>query len=354
MRIALDAMGGDKAPEVTVAGAVRAARVYDLEIVLVGDEALLRRELGKHKVDGLRLPIVHASQVVGMEEHTIAVKQKRDASMVVAMRLLREGEVDAVASAGNSGAVMAAALFTLGRIPGVLRPTLVTIYPVPPHYCILLDIGVNADCKPEYLLQFAVMGAAYAEKVRGIARPRVGLVSNGAEPEKGSTLVREAHELLAASGLNFVGNIEGNDIHQHKADVIVTDGFTGNVILKLTEGLVKFLAHMLVRQAVGSWRDRLGLLVMTPGLLLALPGLLLMVPTLRQTYRQWDWREIGGAPLLGVDGVVIIGHGRSDAYAVQRMIYQAKIAVEQRLVPTIQEEIQRVAQARSVRMEGKS
>jgi len=349
LKIALDAMGGDHAPEATVAGAIQAARAYDLEIVLVGDERRLQAELQKHDARGLPLSIVHASQAVGMEEHTMAVKQKRDASIVVAMRLAREGEVDAVASAGNSGAVMAAALFNLGRIPGVIRPALVTVYPAPPRYYILLDIGANADCKPEYLLQFAVMGAVYAEKIHGIPGPRVGIVSNGEEPDKGSMLVREAFPLLQASGLNFVGNVEGKDIHRDVADVIVTDGFTGNVIIKLTEGIVSFLGKMLVRQLTGTWRDRIALLVMAPGLLLASPGLLLMVPTLRRTRRQLDWREIGGAPLLGVNGVVIIGHGRSDAYAVRHMIRQAMVAVEQRLVPTIQEEIQRTEQIHKAR-----
>jgi glycerol-3-phosphate acyltransferase PlsX len=284
-----------------------------------------------------------------MDEHTIAVKQKQDASMVVAMRLVREDQADAFASAGNSGAVMAAALFGLGRIPGVIRPVLVTIYPIPPRFCILLDIGANADCKPEYLLQFAIMGAAYAEKVHGISRPRVGIVSNGEEPDKGSTLVRETFPLLATSGLNFVGNVEGKDIHRHVADVVVTDGFTGNVIIKLTEGVVSFLARLIAQQMTSTWRDRLGLLLMMPGLVLALPGLLVMSPTLRRTRRQLDWREVGGAPLLGVDGVVIIGHGRSDAYAIHHMIRQAKVAVEQGLVPTIREEIRGVVQTPPVR-----
>ncbi len=348
MRIALDAMGGDHAPAAAVAGAVQAARAYDLEIVLVGDERRLQAELAKLDTRGLHLPIVHASQTIGMEEHTIAVKQKRDASIVVAIRLLREGQVDAVASAGNSGAVMAAALFGLGRIPGVIRPALVTIYPIPPHYCILLDIGANADCKPEYLLQFAIMGAAYAEKIHGITRPRVGIISNGEEPDKGSTLVREAFALLTKSGLNFIGNVEGKDIHRFVADVLVTDGFTGNVVIKLTEGIVQFLGRLLVQQTTGTWRDRLGLLLMVPGLILTLPGLLVMSPTFRRTRHLLDWREIGGAPLLGVNGVVIIGHGRSDAYAVRHMIRQAKVAVEQNLVSTIQTEIQHITKERTM------
>lgn len=343
MRIALDAMGGDYAPAAAVAGAVQAARAYGVEVILVGVEDRLRAELARHDTRGLSLPIVHASQVVEMAEHTMAVKQKKDASMVVAMRLVRARQADAFASAGNSGAIMAAALFILGRIPGVLRPALVTYFPMPPHFSLLLDIGANADCKPEYLLQFALMGAAYAEKVYGIASPRVGIVSNGEEPDKGSTLVREAFPLLAASGLNFIGNVEGKDIHRHIADVIVTDGFTGNIVVKLTEGVVSFLARVAAQTATGSWRDRVGLLVMIPGLLLALPGLAMLAPTLRRLRRQLSWREIGGAPLLGVDGVVVIGHGRSDPYAIRHMIRQAMVAAQQGLVATIREQIARTS-----------
>lgn len=345
MRIALDAMGGDHAPAAAVAGAVQAARAYGIEVILVGAEDRLRAELARHDTRGLSLPIVHASQVVEMAEHTMAVKQKKDASMVVAMRLVREGRADAFASAGNSGAIMAAALFILGRIPGVLRPAIATYFPMPPHFSLLLDIGANADCKPEYLLQFALMGAAYAEKVYGVANPRVGIISNGEEPDKGSTLVREAFPLLAASGLNFIGNVEGKDIHRHTADVIVTDGFTGNVVVKLTEGVVSFLARAAAQAATGSWRDRVGLLLMVPGLLLALPGLAVLAPTLWQLRRQLSWREIGGAPLLGVDGVVVIGHGRSDPYAIRHMIRQAMVAAQQGLVATIHEQIARTSHA---------
>jgi glycerol-3-phosphate acyltransferase PlsX len=214
---------------------------------------------------------------------------------------------------------------------------------MPPHNCLLVDIGANTDCKPEYLLQFAVMGAAYAEKMHGIARPRVGILSNGEEPDKGSALVREAFPMLAASKLNFVGNVEGKDIHRHAADVIVTDGFTGNVVIKLTEGLVSYLARSLASLLTSTWRDRLGLLLMAPGLILTLPGLLVTSPTLRRIRRQMSWREIGGAPLLGINGVVVIGHGRSDAYAIQHMIRQAMVAAQQGLVPTIEKGIAAMA-----------
>lgn len=348
MRIAVDAMGGDHAPDVVVAGAVQAAREFDVEIVLVGDEARVTDLLRQHDARGLDIQIVHASQVIEMIEHTIAVKQKPDASMVVAMKMLRRGEVDAVASAGNSGAVMATALLHLGRIRGVQRPALMTLYPTVSGPCVLLDIGANADCKPDYLIQFAVMGAIYAERMLGRQRPRVAIVSNGEEPDKGSMLVRDTFARLTESPLHFVGNVEGKDIPQGKADVVVTDGFTGNVIIKLTEGVVSFLGKMVKRQLTGTWRDRAGLALAVPGLILTLPGLLLMAPSLRTTRRQLDWREYGGAPLMGVDGVVVIGHGRSDAYAIRNMIRQAMRAVEQELVPTIRDEIQRYASQSSV------
>jgi fatty acid/phospholipid synthesis protein PlsX len=317
VRIALDAMGGDHAPRVPVEGALRALReIPDLHILLVGPEDRLRATLGRHAA-GLPLSIVHASQVVEMHEHTIAVKAKRDSSMVVGMRLVRAGEADAFVSMGNTGAVMAAALFHLGRIPGIDRPALATLYPTLRGHCLLLDIGANTDPKPEHLVQFAMMGVVYAERVLGWPRPRVGILSNGEEPGKGSILVREAYRRLEASGLNFIGNVEGKDIPRGAADVVVTDGFTGNVVVKHTEGFVAFLVRFLKAQLTDGALDRAGLAMALPGLLLAAPGLLLLLPSLRAILRRLDYREYGGAPLLGVDGVVVIGHGRSDAKAVK-------------------------------------
>jgi glycerol-3-phosphate acyltransferase PlsX len=343
MRIIVDAMGGDHAPEAVVDGAVRAARAYGVDITLVGRQADIERELARHNTQGLNIAIVQASEVVAMEEHTMAVKEKKDSSMVVGMRRLRHGQGDAFASAGNSGAVMAAALFHLGRIKGIERPALGSIYPAAPNKCILLDIGANTDCKPEYLLQFAIMGAAYAERIFGVADPRVGLVSNGEEADKGSLLVRDTYKIMqeASQGpqplLHFVGNVEGKDLARGLADVVVTDGFTGNVMIKLTEGLVSFIIRMLKDELTGGWLNKIALLLLLPGLILMLPGLLLLLPTIRRLAKRVSWREIGGAPLLGVDGVVIIGHGRSDARAVQSMIRQAKVAAEQGLVQRIKE-----------------
>ncbi len=345
MKIVVDAMGGDHAPAVVVAGAVAEAR-RGTPIILVGQEERVRAELAKHgDVSGLPIEVVHASEVVEMAEHTMAVKTKRDSSMLVGMRLVKEGKADAFASAGNSGAVMAAALFGLGRIPGVERPAIGSIYPAAPEPCLIIDIGANADCKPEYLVQFAIMGNAYARLIFGLERPKIGIISNGEEEDKGSMLIRETYPLLKASGLNFVGNVEGKDIGRGIANVVVTDGLTGNVIIKLTEGVVSFLAKTLRREFTRGFRNKLGLMLMIPGLLLTLPGLALLYPAMRRLRWRMDWREIGGAPLLGVNGVVVIGHGRSDARAIASMIRMAEKSARQNLVGVIQAEI---AQRRNV------
>ena len=332
MRIVLDAMGGDHAPAVTVEGAVRAARAYDVTVVLVGQEDVVRRELARHDVGHLELPVVHAGQVIGMDEPpAAAVRAKKDSSMVVGMQLVRRGEADAFVSMGNTGGVLAAALFHLGRIPGIARPALSTVFPTRQGHCFVLDIGANADAKPHYLLQFAQMGAAYAELVLGFENPRVGLVSNGEEPGKGSTLVREAYALLADSGLNFIGNVEGKDIPRGLADVVVTDGFTGNVIIKLSEGVAGMLMEIIAEEV----RRR-------P---LAVVGALLAKSALRAVKGRLDYRQYGGGALLGVNGVVIVGHGRSDALAVQNAIRVAQRAVEQDIVAAIQRGVEAYAPA---------
>jgi phosphate acyltransferase len=338
MKIVVDAMGGDHAPEVVVEGAVAEARIRGTQIILVGIEDRIRAELSKHG-DTSRLPIeiVHASEVVEMAEHTMAVKAKKDSSMAVGMRLVKEGKAEAFASAGNSGAVMAAALFGLGRIRGVERPALSSIYPAAPEPCLIVDIGANADCKPEYLMQFAVMGNVYAHVMFGLGQPKIGIISNGEEEDKGSMLIRETYPLLKASGLNFVGNVEGKDIGKGLANVVVTDGLTGNVIIKLTEGVVSFLTKTLKRQFTAGARNKIALVLMIPGLILMIPGLALLYPSVAGLRKRVDWREIGGAPLLGVNGVVIIGHGRSDAKAIQSMIQMAEKSVQQNLVGAIRD-----------------
>jgi phosphate acyltransferase len=340
MKIVVDAMGGDQAPAVVVAGAVAEARARGTQIILVGMEDRIRAELAKQgDTSGLPIEIVHASEVVEMAEHTLAVKAKKDSSLAVGMRLVKEGKADAFASAGNSGAVMAAALFGLGRIRGVDRPALSSIYPAAPEPCLIVDIGANADCKPEYLVQFAVMGHAYARVMFGLEQPKIGIISNGEEEDKGSMLVRETYPLLKASGLNFVGNVEGKDIGKGLANVVVTDGLTGNVIIKLTEGVVSFLTKTLKRQLTGGVRNKVALALMIPGLILMIPGLALLYPSVSALRKRVDWREIGGAPLLGVNGVAIIGHGRSDVKAIQSMIRMAEKSVRQNLVGAIRDEL---------------
>ncbi|HID89852.1 MAG TPA: phosphate--acyl-ACP acyltransferase, partial [Anaerolineae bacterium] len=236
-------------------------------------------------------------------------------------------------------AVLASALFDLGRIRGprgrVRRPALATIYPVADTPVLLIDNGATTDCRPEDLVQFARMGAAYVEKVWGVASPRVGLVSNGEEPEKGSILVREAYGLLAESDLNFVGNVEPKEITRGMADIALTDGFTGNVMLKTTEAIASFMVRFLKRELTGGGLSKAGLVLMAPGLVVALPGLILLVPALKRIARRMDYAEYGGALLMGVDGIVIIGHGRSNAKAVKNAIRQARQAVENNALEAI-------------------
>lgn len=336
MKIAVDAMGGDHAPAVVVAGAVAEAQERGTPIILVGIEDQVSTELARHRgAERLPIEVVHAPTVVGMAEHTLALKSKRDSSMMVAMRLVKEGKASAFASAGNSGAVMAAALFGLGRIPRVERPGIGSIYPASPEPCLIIDIGANADCRPEHLVQFALMGVAYAERIFGLQNPKVGIISNGEEADKGSMLIRETYPLLQASGLNFVGNVEGKDLGRGLANVVVTDGLTGNVVVKLTEGIISFLGRTLKDEFTRGGRNKLGLLLLAPSLILAIPGLLVLSPTVTALRSRVDWREIGGAPLLGVDGVVVIGHGRSDEKAIRYMIRMAETSVQQGLVEAI-------------------
>jgi glycerol-3-phosphate acyltransferase PlsX len=325
MKIALDAMGGDHAPAAVVHGAVWAARDFGLVVQLVGRPDILTAELSKHNTTGLNLPIIPASEVIEMHEHpATAVKKKRDASMVVALELLKARETDAFVTAGNSGGALAAALFGLGRIKGVKRPALGTIFPNDSGYgyCFLLDVGANTDVRPEFLLQFALMGHYYASQVLGIPNPRIGLLSTGEEEDKGSMLIQEATPLLKNSGLNFVGNVEGKDIPAGLADVVVTDGFTGNVYIKGAEGVASMILKLLRREIEAR-----------P---LAMIGAWLARPAFRALRTKLDYREFGGGPLLGVNGIVIVAHGRSDAYAIRNAIRAAKQAAEKNIVGVIE------------------
>ncbi len=331
MKIVVDAMGGDHAPSVVVDGAVQAARDLDLEIVLVGQRGVVTAELERYDTAGLALSVQHASEVIDMDEHNpaAAVKAKKDSSMVVGMDMIRRQQGDAFFTAGHSGGALAAALFRLGRIRGIKRPALSTIFPsqTPQGYCFLLDIGANADCKPEYLLQFAIMGSVYAERVLGVPNPRVAIVSNGEEEGKGNQLVQETVPLLKTSPLNFVGNAEGKDIPWGVADVVVTDGFTGNVIIKLAEGVSKLLMDILKEELTARSVSKV--------------GALLARPSFDAVRRRLDYREYGGAPLLGVDGVILVGHGRSDALAIRNAIRMTAQTVENGVLDAIKQGIGR-------------
>ncbi|MFQ6100696.1 MAG: phosphate acyltransferase PlsX [Anaerolineae bacterium] len=323
MRIVLDAMGSDNHPVPDVEGAVVAAREWGDEIILVGREDAIRQELARHDTAGLELEIIHAPQVIEMDDEPAwAAREKKNSSMHVGMNLVRDGRADACVTAGNTGGVLAVAtLHTLRRIRGVKRPVLAVIMPLPAGRVVALDIGANADCRPEHLFQFALMGDIYARAVLGCARPRVALLSNGEEPGKGNTLVKEAYKLLADSGLNFVGNIEPKEAAACYADVVVADGFTGNVFIKTIEATAKVLTDLI--------RDEIRAKPLTA------VGGLLAKPAFSRVARRVDPFEVGGGPLLGVNGVVIIGHGRSNGRAIKNSIGQARRAVQGNVVAAI-------------------
>ncbi len=324
MRIVVDAMGSDNNPEPDVVGAVMAAREFEETIILVGDKTQLEAALAKQDTAGLSLEIVGAGQSVIMtDKPSEVIKTKPDSSIHVGMQLVKNGEADAFVSAGNTGAVLAVAMLRqvgLGRIPGVKRPGLGVIFPIKERP-FLIDNGANADCKPEYLLQFGLMGSLYMERMLDIVNPRVGLISNGEEEGKGTTLIKEVGPLLAASGLNYIGNIEPKEFMNGAAHVAVTDGFSGNLIMKTAEAIARYMSDAL--------RDEIKANPVT-----AMGGLLAK-PAFGRVRKQLDSNEVGGAPLLGVNGVVIIGHGRSNAYAIKQAVGQARLAVEKNIVEAI-------------------
>ncbi|MCP3177833.1 MAG: phosphate acyltransferase PlsX [Desulfuromonadales bacterium] len=314
MVVAVDAMGGDNAPRVEVEGAVAAARKFGISIILVGESNSLQSELGKHSVEGLDIRIQHASEVVGMSDSASdAVRKKKDSSIRVAFNLIKNGEASAVVSAGNSGATMAAGMFVLKRIGGIDRPAIATIVPNLNDQTLVLDVGGNVDCKPQHLAQFALMGEVYCRSVLGKERPRVGLLSNGEEEKKGNELSREAHKLLRTAPFNYVGYVEGRDIYNGKADVVVCDGFVGNVVLKVSEGLVEAVGTMLKKEMTSRF--------------LAKIGFLLARPAFKAFKKKVDYAEYGGAPLLGIDGVGMICHGGSNPKAIMNAINMACEAV---------------------------
>ncbi len=326
MRIAIDAMGGDHAPDEIVKGALEAANEWkDTHYILVGDRERIEAALAGQSAANLE--IRHASEVIETDEEPVrAVRRKKDASMVVAGRLVKEGEADALVSAGNTGALMTVGLLVVGRIEGIERPGLAPILPTKEDQGVLaLDMGANMDAKPEHLLQYALMGTVYQRQVLGIAKPRVGLLNVGTEAAKGNELTKAAYELLSAAPIEFVGNVESRDVLQRNCDVIVCDGFAGNIMLKAMEGSAGMIFGILKQEFSRNWRTKLAAAIMMPGL--------------RGIRKKMDYKEHGGAPLLGVNGVVIKSHGSSDARALKNGLRQARVALQGKLVQTITAEI---------------
>ena len=331
-KIVLDAMGSDHYPDPELSAAVEAAQLFGEEIILTGPDTLAPK-LAALGAKNVRL--VDAPEVFEMTDKISPGMLKRAKnSMAVGMQMVKSGEADAFVTMGNTGGAMANALVQLGRVRGVIRPALTGIFPVKNGHCAVVDIGANAECKPEYLVQFALMGSAYADKVLGVKNPRVGLISNGEEAGKGNDLVKATHPLLAASGLNFIGNIEGKELFGGYADVAVTDGFTGNVLLKSSEAIARLLVDTLREELTSNLITKIG------------AGL--ARPAFGKLRKMLDPAEIGAAPLLGVDGLVFVGHGRSDARAIVSAIRTARQAVESNLMVHLRAAIEKQAQSQKL------
>ena len=313
MRIAVDAFGGDNAPCEIVKGAVMAVNKFDVDVILTGDETTIRSILENEEYPKEKITVKHASEVVQNDDSaTLSVRRKKDSSMVVALNLVKEGEADAVVSAGNTGAYLTAAFMVLGRIEGIKRPALGACMPNKNGMTVIVDSGANSDCKPEYLVQFAHMGSIYSENVFGVKSPKVGLLNIGVEEKKGNSLAKETYALLKAEkGINFTGNIEAREVPSGKADVLVCDGFSGNVVIKLIEGVAITLFDMLKDVFYKSIVTKISAAILKPGL--------------KEVKKSMDASEYGGAPLLGVNGPVIKAHGNSDAKSIHNAIKSAML-----------------------------
>ena len=328
MKIAVDAMGGDNAPVVEVAGAVAAAREYAASVILVGDTERVRAELAKHDTKGLDITVHHATEVVGMHDSASdAIRRKKDSSIRVAFELVKAGEAEAVVSAGNSGATMAAGMFVLKRLKGIERPAIAQIFPTLRGKTLVLDVGGNVDCKPVHLVQFAIMGEVYARYIMEINNPKVGLLSNGEEDSKGNELTRDTNVILKETAFDYFGYVEGRDIFNGLVDVVVCDGFVGNVVLKLSEGLAEAVGTMLKEEIKASLISKI--------------GYLLARNAFKNFKKKVDYAEYGGAPLLGIDGVGMICHGGSNAKAIKNAIRfaheYAQKGVNQKMAEKLQE-----------------
>jgi glycerol-3-phosphate acyltransferase PlsX len=336
--VAVDAMGGDEAPRPVVDGALAAARHFDLGVTLVGPAAAIDAELARHaaagEIDRARVRVVDAGDVVAMDESpAAALRRKPHASIKVAAELVARGEAQALFSAGHTGATVMAAHGAFGMLPGVDRPALAATIPTRQRPAILLDVGASVECRPQHLLQFAVMGRLYARVAFGTDAPRIGLLSIGEEASKGNELTREAHRLLQASTLSFIGNVEARDVYSGHADVIVCDGFTGNVALKISEGLVEVIEELLSEELSSTITMRV--------------GSLLTRRALRHFRRRVDYSEYGGAPLVGVAGATIVGHGRSSAKAVRNAVAMAYRFAASRFIERVEQDIAAAAVSHS-------
>lgn len=325
MKVAVDAMGGDFGPKVTVEGAVQAAQEFDLDVILVGVEPVIKREFDRLGAPAARVTIVDAPEAIGMGEGLLSFRKKKGSSIQAGAELVHRKDADALVSMGNTGAVVYISKKVLGALEGVERPALALLVPNLSGLTLLIDVGANANCRPHNLVQFAIMGRIFMESALGLPAPRVGLMSIGEERSKGNDLVKEAFELLRTAPVNFIGNVEGKDIYSGLADVVVSDGFTGNVALKVSEGVVESLVSMARREIMKN--------------LFAKLGFLLMKRHIKKVYKKVDYSEYGGAHLLGLNGVCIIGHGRSNARAVKNAVRLCRDSIQGRLQERIQAEI---------------
>jgi len=320
-------MGGDNSPRYEVDGAVKAARRWQIPVVLVGQSEIVAEELSKHDTQGLDIRIEHASEVVGMQDSASdAVRKKKDSSIRVSFNMLKEGRANAVVSTGNSGATMAAGMFVLKRIPGIDRPAIATLVPNLEDQTLVLDVGGNVDCKPPHLVQFALMGSVYVAQMLGKATPRIGLLSNGSEESKGNELTREANQILKRTSLNYVGYTEGRDIYNANVDVVVCDGFVGNVVLKVSEGLAEAIGAILREEFSSRFLSKL--------------GYLLARPALKAFKKKVDYAEYGGAPLLGVQGTAMICHGSSNPQAIMNAIKMAHDSETHQVISKMSERLE--------------
>ena len=326
MRIAVDVMGGDNAPGAIIDGAVMALKEYGAEIYLVGLRDEILKYLGEEYKNHQKVNIVEASEIINVDEAPVnAIKQKKDSSMVVGLKLVKDGQCDAFVSAGSTGAFLAGSLLKVGRIKGIDRPALSPLLPTLKGSCMIIDAGANVDSKPKNLQQYAVMGSIYMEKVMGIKNPRVGLLNIGAEASKGNELTKQSYDLIKNTGVNFIGNTEARDIISGVCDVCVCDGFDGNVLLKTTEGVAMTLFKLLKDEFMKSLKTKL--------------GAMLLMDSLKNIKKSFDYTEVGGAPFLGINGIMIKAHGSSDAKAIKNAIRQAKILYDNKCLDTIMEEI---------------